>query len=105
MGSQDIYLRAILAILARQAIAPARLAEIIGTTAGEKQHRAFNLCDGTRTQAEVARELGLDPSNFSKTLARWVNEGIVVRIGDNRDARPMHVYPLPETLMKKAAKQ
>jgi CRP-like cAMP-binding protein len=102
--AQDTYLRAILATVARQTFAPARLVEIIGQGAGDKQHRAFNLCDGSRSQAEIAKELGLDQSNFSKTLNRWVDEGIVVRVGDKRDARPLHVYPLPEAMIKKASR-
>lgn len=93
--TQETYLRAILATVARETFAPARLVELIGATAGEKQHRAYNLCDGTRTQAEIAKELGLDQSNFSKTLTRWVEDGIVVRVGEKREARPLHVCPLP----------
>jgi CRP-like cAMP-binding protein len=105
METQDTYLRAILATVARQTFSPGKILEIMGPTAGEKQHRAFNLCDGSRTQAEIAKDLGLDPSNFSKTLNRWIDEGIVIRVGEKREARPMHVYPLPEALIKKGAKQ
>jgi hypothetical protein len=77
--------------------------EIIGP--GEKQHRAFNLCDGEKTQAEIAKELGLDPGNFSRTITRWVDEGIAIRAGKKGDIRPLHVYPLPEALIKKATKK
>lgn len=104
MTVQDVYLRAILATVARQAFSPARLAEIIGVAGGEKQHRAYNLCDGTRTQAEIAKELGLDQSNFSKMLGRWIDEGVVIRIGEKREARPLHLYPLPEPSLKKGVK-
>jgi DNA-binding MarR family transcriptional regulator len=104
MQAQETFLRAILATVARQTFPPNRILEILGAAAGEKQHRAFNLCDGTRTQAEIAKELGLDQGNFSKTLGRWIDEGIVIRVGEKRDARPLHVYPLPETLVKKGVK-
>lgn len=100
MSSSDSYLRAILATVARQTFPPERILEIMGPNAGEKQHRAFNLCDGTRTQSEVAKELGLDSGNFSKTLSRWVDEGIVIRVGDKRETRPVHIYPLPEAVLK-----
>lgn len=103
MAAQDVYLRAILATVARQTFSPARIVEIIN--AGEKQRRAFNLCDGSRTQAEIAKELGLDPGNFSKSVSRWVDEGIVIRVGEKREARPVHVYPLPEALIKKEDKK
>lgn len=105
MEAQEAYLRAILATVARQTFSPAKILEIMGSNAGEKQYRAFNLCDGSRTQAEIAKELGLDPSNFSKSLNRWIDEGIVIRIGEKRDSRPLHVYPLPEALMKKGDRQ
>ena len=104
MYAQDTFLRAILATVARQTFSPARILEILGPSAGEKQRRAFNLCDGNRTQAEIAKELGLDPGNFSKSLNRWIDEGIVIRVGEKREARPLHVYPLPEALIKKGGK-
>lgn len=105
MGTPETYLRAILATVARQTFTPARIIEIMGPNAGEKQRQAFNLCDGTRSQAEVAKALGLDPGNFSKTLGRWIDEGIVIRVGEKRDARPLHVYPLPEALLRKEPKK
>lgn len=105
MDTQDTFLRAILATVARQTFSPTRILEILGPAAGEKQHRAFNLCDGSRTQADIAKELGLDSGNFSKTLNRWIDEGIVIRVGEKREARPLHVYPLPEALIKKGSKK
>jgi DNA-binding MarR family transcriptional regulator len=103
MELQETYLRAILATVARQTFSPVKILEIIN--AGEKQHRAFNLCDGSRTQAEIAKELGLDSANFSKSIGRWVDEGIVIRVGERREMRPLHVYPLPEALIKKDSKK
>jgi len=105
MDTQDTFLRAILATVARQTFSPARILEILGPAAGEKQRRAFNLCDGSKTQAEIAKELGLDPSNFSKTVNRWIDEGIVIRVGEKREARLLHVYPLPEALIKEGNKK
>jgi DNA-binding MarR family transcriptional regulator len=105
MDPQDAYLRAILATVARQTFPVEKILEIMGPKAGEKQYRAFNMCDGTNTQAQITKELGLDPSNFSKTLGRWVDEGIVIRVTEQNEARPVHVYPLPESKMKEAAKQ
>jgi hypothetical protein len=105
MGAQESFLRAILATVARQTFSPARIVEIMGPSAGEKQRRAFNLCDGNNSQADIIKELGLDSSNFSKTLGRWVDEGIVIRVGEGREARPLHVYPLPEALVRKDPKK
>jgi DNA-binding MarR family transcriptional regulator len=105
MTPQDAYLRAILATVARQTFPPEKILDAMGHKAGEKQYRAFNMCDGSRTQSDIIKELGLDSSNFSKTLARWVDAGICIRVGDGKEDRPVHVYPLPESVIKKATKQ
>ncbi len=105
MAAQEAYLKAILATVARQTFPPSRILEILGAGAGEKQRRAYNMCDGTNTQAEIAKELGLDQGNFSKTVSRWIEEGIAIRVGEKRDARLIHVYPLSEQLLKKESKK
>ena len=103
--SDATYLRAILATVARQTFPPSALHDLISKGgAGEKQLRAYNLCDGTRTQAEIVKEVGLDAGNFSRSLTRWVDAGIVIRVGETRDVRPVHVYPLPATFLKKGGK-
>lgn len=106
MASQDQYLRAILATVARQTFSPDAILEIVavGTDKG-KQVAAFNLCDGTRSQAEVAKSTGLDSSNFSKTVGRWIDAGIVIKVGTGQDMKPLHVYPLPGTTVKKTGKK
>jgi DNA-binding MarR family transcriptional regulator len=103
MNPQETYLRAILATVARQTFPPAEILKIMGPNAGEKQFRAYNMCDGTRTQAEIAKELALDSGNFSKSLGRWIDAGIVIRVGEGRDVRPVHLYPLAESYTKKGA--
>ncbi len=105
MNPQESYLRAILATVARQTFSPDKILEIMGSNASEKQFKAFNLCDGTRTQAEIAKEAGLDQGNFSKSLGRWIDAGIIIRVGEGREVRPVHVYPLPDSHMKKASKK
>lgn len=97
-------LRAILATVARQTFSPETLTELIAKgNSGEKQLRAFNLCDGTKSQSEITGAVGLDKGSFSRTLSRWVELGIVVRIGHGADAKPLHVYPIPEAMMKMRA--
>ncbi len=103
MNASEAYLRAILATVARQTFTPQRIIEIMGPQASEKQYRAFKLCDGSRTQSEIAKELGLDSSNLSKSISRWIDEGIIIRVSEGRDNRPVHIYPLPDAVMKKSA--
>lgn len=97
----DALLRGIFCLLARQTFPVAELSKIVsGNGAGAKQIRAFNMCDGTKTQSEVAKALRLDSGNFSRTVARWVTSGVLIRLGDSREPKLLHVYPLPVTAAK-----
>lgn len=100
--NSEALLRAILSVSARQTFPPDKLAEIVlSKGAGTKQLEAFNLCDGTRAQGEVAKALKLDAGNFSKTVGRWIDAGIVFRLGEGRESKLLHVYPLVATPKKK----
>jgi|GEM_PF-1560325 len=103
--NDEIYLKAILATVARQTFSIADLLALVAPTKkSEKQLKAFNLCTGDVTQGEIAKKLGLDSGNFSKTLAKWVDAGIIVKVGDGNDLRPVHVYPIPEGEYRKSNK-
>jgi len=95
VDNNETLLTAILSVSARYAFPADRLAEIVMWKGGEKQLRAFNMCDGTKAQVEIARQLNLDPGNFSRTVARWIDAGILFRLGEGREARLLHVYRLP----------
>lgn len=104
MAFEDQYLRAILATVARQTFQPKSIYELVAIGADKpKQLKAYNLCDGSRSQAEIAKVAGLDQGSLSRTLSRWIDAGIVIRVGLGRDIRPLHVYPLPESMCKKAS--
>jgi hypothetical protein len=95
MGTEATYLKAILSTVARQAFPPDRLAELVmSNTGGKKQLEAFNMCDGNHTQSQIAESVGLDKGNFSRSMSRWIDLGIVIRVGDGTEAKPVHVYPL-----------
>jgi hypothetical protein len=98
-----VLLRAILSVTARQTFSANNLAEIVG--AGEKQHRAFNLCDGTRTQGEIAKAAKIDKASFSRSVARWTDSGILFRLGEGRETKLLHVYPLPANAAKQTRSQ
>lgn len=105
MSNSDAYLRAILGVLARNALPPDVLASQVGVGSTKaKQLQAYNLCDGSLTQGEVAKMVGLDAGNFSRTLGRWTDEGLIVRTEINGQLRPVHLYPIPASAIKRAAK-
>jgi DNA-binding MarR family transcriptional regulator len=99
MDTSESLLRAILATVGRNAFSPKTILSIVAPRDGsEKSLAAYNMCDGNTSQAEIVKRLKLDKSNFSKTLARWIEAGVVVRVG--RDERPLHVYPISKEMVK-----
>ena len=56
---------------------------------------AYNLCDGTKTQQEIARAAKLDTGNFSRTVGRWIEAGIVFRVESGDKDTLLHIYPIP----------
>lgn len=79
-------------VVARAAIAETRVREIVGT--GAKQLRAFNLADGTKSQLQISKATGIDQGNLSRTFQRWVESGVAFWMGEGKETRLMHVYPI-----------
>jgi DNA-binding MarR family transcriptional regulator len=105
MSTQEAYLRAILATVGRQAFLPEALAELVAPRAGsEKQIAAYNLCDGDHSQSEIAAAVKLDKSNLSKSISKWEELGIVFRLTNGGESKPIHIYPLAPTPSKKKGK-
>ncbi len=102
MSIEHAYLKAILATVARQTFPQDKLAELVAPRAGSKQLAAYNLCDGSNSQSQIATLLGMDKSDLSKCIAKWLDAGIVIRVGEGVDQRPMHVYPLPAPKIAKS---
>jgi DNA-binding MarR family transcriptional regulator len=99
MDTHESLLRAILATVARKTFSPAELYKIVAPTSrSEKQIAAYKLCDGNTSQAEISRKSKVDRSDLSKMINRWVNAGIVVRLG--QDEYPLHVYPFTDEVSK-----
>lgn len=100
------YLTAIIQISGRNVFPEDILMQIIAPPgSSEKQLKAYNMLDGTLTQTEVWGKLKIDPGNFSRTVSRWINLGVVFRIGEGKDQKLLHVYPLPENNVKKFSKR
>lgn len=94
MDVNESLLRAILATVSRQVFPPEDVVKILSARGGgKKQIAAYGLCDGATQQSEVGKRVGLDKGSLSRSISRWLEAGIVVRIGP--DDLPLHVYPLP----------
>jgi len=94
MDVNESLLRAILATVSRQVFPPDDIVKILSAgSGGKKQIAAYNLCDGVLQQSEIGRRAGLDKGNLSRSISRWLEAGIVVRVGP--DNLPLHLYSLP----------
>lgn len=92
----EVLLRAILATVARKTFSESELRDLVAPRgSGSSQLAAYNMCDGTKTQSEIGKAQKIDPGSFSRTVARWVDAGIVFRIPEGRDVKLLHAYPLP----------
>lgn len=103
MESNDL-LECALQVLARIAIPPEKVREIIGE--GKKKHiNAYNLCDGKTTLSDIARKAHLNQGNLSRTTTRWVEQGILFAIGEGPAKRFLHMYPLTTAPRARRARQ
>jgi DNA-binding HxlR family transcriptional regulator len=99
MDTTGSLLKAILATVARGAFPPGDVYKIVAPTSGsEKQLAAYNMCDGNTPQVEIAKKLKLKESNLSRSITRWIEAGIVIRVGTEQ--HPMHVYPLTKCMIQ-----
>lgn len=102
MNIDESLLRAILATVARQTFPPAELSKIVSPNAGgEKQIAAYNFCDGQTPQSEVGKRAKLDKGSLSRSISRWIEAGVMVRVG--AEQYPMHLYPLPKEYLQARA--
>lgn len=81
-------------VIGRTVMTPAKVGEIVFVNGNARQLKAYNLCDGTKTQTDVAKEAGLDTGNFSRTANRWVESGVLFKLGNSKEAKLLHLYPL-----------
>ncbi len=87
-------LQCLLHVVGRAAVPQDAVLAIVGT--GKKQIKAFNLCNGNTSQKDIAKKARLDQGNFNRTVKRWIRNGVVFSIGEGKDAKPLHIYPIPE---------
>ena len=94
MSSETVsLLRALIHISGRSVYDEDGVREIVSPKS-KKLLNAYNLCDGTRTQQDVVKRAKLDSGNFSRTLVRWIQKGIVHRIESGDRVTLLHVFPV-----------
>jgi len=78
-------LSSLIQVIGRAVFPPEKVLESVGRS--RMQLRAFNMCDGNRTQSEIAKKLRTDQGNLSRTSMRWIEKGIAFPVGDGKNAR------------------
>lgn len=85
-------LQCLVHIAARHALQREDVEAIVGSSA--KHIKAFNMCDGRRTQGEIAKHAGLDGGNFSRAARRWLEMGVVFEVGAGSESLLLHAFPI-----------
>jgi predicted transcriptional regulator len=98
MADTDELLRILIQLNGRQAFPEDLLRGKLG--ASERVLEAYNLCDGTRSQREVAKAVGLDEGQLSRSVKKWISEGILFKLGTERDTRLLHLYRVAKESMR-----
>lgn len=94
----ETILKALLATTGRATFSVEQIHAIINPKGNRsKQIKAYSLADSSLSQGDIAKKLKLDSGNFSRTVNRWVDAGIMFRLDDNV---LLHIYPVPEKLPK-----
>jgi len=86
-------LECLIHVIGRAAVKLDEVREVVGK--GAKQIQAFNLCDGSLTLTRVANKTGLDGGNLSRTVDRWVKNGVMFRFEEGNEVRLLHIFPVP----------
>lgn len=101
LAQLESLLRILIQLTARSVFPEEQLQRIIMAPGTSQKHlAAYNLCNGTRTQAEVARKAQINDGNFSRTVGRWIELGVMYRKGSGREAKLFHLYPLTKVRVK-----
>jgi CRP-like cAMP-binding protein len=68
----------------RAAAMPSVRATIDTALTKEQQRRAYELCDGSRSSAEIGKAVGASPATLSRWTTEWRNLGIVYETDERK---------------------
>lgn len=92
IGELEQLVACLIQVIGRSVMPPNRVLDLVG--GGRANLRAFNMCDGLRTQREISKKLKIDQGQLSKTFSRWIECGIAFRVGNGSESRLLHIYPV-----------
>ncbi|MGH2684887.1 MAG: hypothetical protein ACRDJP_05400 [Actinomycetota bacterium] len=87
--------RVLVHVLARGPVAEDYIRGVVAPRGTERRWiQAYNLCDGTRTDAQIAEAVGLDQDALGRAIDRWQSVGIIFPIQSNGATQMLHLYPI-----------
>jgi len=87
--------------LGRGTFPPTKLHRIVAPRENSSKNLvAYNSCDGNTPQTEIARKAKLDKGALSRLLSRWIDVGIMIRVGPEQF--PLHIYPMTQETLEQA---
>lgn len=86
-------LKVLIAVTGRGVFSPDQISQIVAPRGRGPYILAYNLCDGATPLAEIARLAKLDRANLHKATLKWIEAGILFRVGPNEML--LHLYSLP----------
>lgn len=92
-GETNDLLRILIMLAGRLAVPPEQLPSLVSPKSNVSYLKAYSLCDGRTALRDLVAETGIDKGSLSKTIAKWVDDGIAFRVGPEQ--YPLHLYPLP----------
>lgn len=99
MDDKDLF-GCLLQVIGRAAVPAEEVRAAVGR--GRNRVKAFNLFDGTNSVRTVARKTRIDGGNLSRSATSWVDSGIAFWVGQGKDSRLLHIYPIPEKPPRRA---
>jgi len=101
----NTYIKAMMSLIARQTFSPEKLRDLVSPRSNMTLLKAYNKCEDDLSQTEITNLLDIDPGYFSRVTKQWIDDGIILKVGEGRNTRLVHVYPLPDKFLKESKKK
>ncbi|MFQ5909411.1 MAG: hypothetical protein ACE5IJ_01665 [Thermoplasmata archaeon] len=86
----------IVSLLGRLSFKPEEIREIVaaGKKNPEKYIEGYNACDGTRTQTDISKVIGVSQGTLSPIIREWEEIGIVYQVARPKGSFYKKLYPI-----------
>jgi len=96
-------LRALVGLIGRAAFPEHKLRDLVSPSGNSAYFHAYRMCDGRTPLTAIVKQTGIDSSNLSKAVGKWVDAGVMFRIGPKH--LPLNLYAVTQPVGKAASKR